>query len=83
MKELLFFPLQIICFASAFFALRALLSYWNIPGLASLLIFSLPVIAFIAFATHDKPKDRIKSFGAIAFWFYSVLLACLGIAVLA
>ncbi len=83
MKELLFFPLQLIGFVIGLAVLRMMLGYFNIAGLGPLLGYSLPTIAFIAFALGGKPKDIARSFAIIAFWFYSVLFACMSIAILA
>ena len=86
MKELLSFLLVLLYFTITYTVLYTILLQFNIidkfSGILILMVYSLPLIGYIAFATTDKPKEVARSFATIAICYYSVLLACLGLTVL-
>lgn len=91
MKELLGFVLVLFYFAASFTAIYFAIDYWNENyfyiaylsdlGLQYVMLYSIPLMAFIAWATNDRFLGKLKCFAVLAFWLYSVLLVCQGIVV--
>ncbi len=65
--------------AMAFVGLHYLILYLGLNDVTALILFALPMIAMIAYSSHDTPSEMIRSAGTIFISFISVVFAALGL----
>jgi hypothetical protein len=75
MKEVKSLLIIIGLVALAFIALHYLILFLGITDMPALILLSLPVIAVIAYTTHETVDDMIRSGLTIFGWYTSVILS--------
>ncbi len=63
----------------AFSFLHALILWLNLPDLAALLMFALPIVAYIAYCTQNSRRQALHSAIRIYATFAAVVLASTGL----
>ena len=69
----------LILFGVAFSFLHLLIVRLNLPDLAALMIFALPVIAYIAYCTQNTRAGMLGSAARIYLGFAGVVLTAAGV----
>ncbi len=82
MKDACSFLFCLVAMWVAFYVLHALINYFEIAGTLALMLFCLPMILFIAYATHEPSQNLIINLLKTAAWFYLPLLAIVGVVML-
>jgi len=80
MKELLSLLVILSLMAMAFVGLHYLILFLGLNDITALILFAMPVIAMIAYSSHDTPSEMMRSAGTIFISFISVILAASGLA---
>ena len=80
MKELLSLLVILSLMAMAFVELHYLILFLGLNDITALILFAMPVIAMIAYSSHDTPSEMMRSAGTIFISFISVILAASGLA---
>ena len=65
--------------AASFVGLHYLILFFKFGDATALILFALPVVAIIAYSTHENPREMLRSALLIYTWFVSVILAALGL----
>ena len=73
------FIATLISMGLAFSFLHGLILWLNLPDLAALLMFALPVVAYIAYCTQNSRRQALLSAIRIYTSFAAVVLACAGL----
>ena len=79
MKSLLSFAATLIFFGVAFSLLHAVSLWLQLPDLAALLLFALPVVAYIAYCTQHSRAAMLRSALRIYASFAAVVLCAGGL----
>ncbi len=65
--------------ALAFVGLHYLILFFKFSDVMALILFALPVVAIIAYSTHETPRKMLRSAISIYTCFVSVILAASGL----
>ena len=79
MKELFSLLIILGLMGLIFVGLHYLILFLGLNELSALILFALPVIAMIAYSSHDTPSEMMRSAGTIFISFISVILAAVGL----
>ena len=79
MKELFSLLIILGLMGLIFVGLHYLILFLGLNDLSALILFALPVIAMIAYSSHDTPSEMMRSAGTIFISFISVILAAVGL----
>ena len=80
MREYIELPVLLVSFIAGSVILHWLVTVSEITGLPSFLIFSVPLLAVIAYTTANDGESFFHSFLRNGFWGYSFILAVAGLA---
>jgi len=79
MKELSSLLIILGLMAMAFVGIHYLILLLGLNDVTALILFALPVVAMIAYSSHDTPSEMMRSAGTIYVSFISVIFAALGL----
>ena len=79
MKELISLLIILGLIALAFVGLHYFILFFGLNDVTALLLFALPVVAMIAYSSHDTLSEMIRSARTIYLSFISVIFAALGL----
>jgi hypothetical protein len=79
MKELLSLLVILGLMAIAFVGLHYLILFLGLNDISALILFAMPVVAMIAYSSHDTLPEMMRSAGTIFISFISVILAASGL----
>ena len=79
MKEFISLLILLGLMAMAFVGLHYLILFFGLNDVAALLLFALPVVAMIAYSSHDTLPEMIRSARTIYISFISVIFAASGL----
>ncbi len=79
MKELISLLIILGLMALAFVGLHYFILFFGLNDVTALLLFALPVVAMIAYSSHDTLSEMIRSARTIYLSFCSVILAASGL----
>ena len=79
MKELILLLIILGLMALAFVGLHYFILFFRLNDVTALLLFALPVVAMIAYSSHDTLSEMIRSARTIYLSFISVIFAALGL----
>ena len=79
MSPVLSYLATLLCFGVAFSFLHLVFVWLKLPDLAALLVFALPVIAYIAYCTQNTRSAMLRSAVRIYLGFSGVVLAAAGL----
>ncbi len=79
MKELISLLIILGLMALAFVGLHYFILFFGLNDVTALLLFALPVVAMIAYSSHDTLSEMIRSARTIYLSFSSVIFAALGL----
>ena len=79
MRELILLLIILGLMALAFVGLHYFILFFGLNDVTALLLFALPVVAMIAYSSHDTLSEMIRSARTIYLSFISVIFAALGL----
>lgn len=79
MKPIISFLITLGLMTVAFVGLHYLILFFKLSDVTALILLALPMIALIAYATHETPREIMRSAGMIYASFISVILAAAGL----
>jgi hypothetical protein len=79
MKELSSLLIILGLMAVAFVGLHYLILFLGLNDVTALILFALPVVAMIAYSSHDTPSEMMRSAVTIYVSFISVIFAAWGL----
>jgi hypothetical protein len=79
MKELSSLLIILGLMAMAFVGLHYLILFLGLNDVTALILFALPVVAMIAYSSHDTPSEMMRSAVTIYVSFISVIFAAWGL----
>jgi len=79
MKELISLLIILGLMALAFVGLHYFILFFGLNDVTALILFALPVVAMIAYSSHDTPSEMIRSARTIYISFISVIFAASGL----
>ncbi len=79
MKELISLLIILGLMALAFVGLHYFILFFGLNDVTALLLFALPVVAMIAYSSHDTLSEMIRSARTIYLSFISIIFAALGL----
>lgn len=79
MFPILSYLATLLSFGVAFSLLHHLIVWLNLPDLAALMVFALPVIAYIAYCTQNTRAAMLASAARIYLGFAGVVLTAAGV----
>ncbi len=79
MKELISLLIILGLMALAFVGLHYFILFFGLNDVTALLLFALPVVAMIAYSSHDTLSEMMRSAGTIFISFISVIFAASGL----
>ncbi len=79
MKELILLLIILGLMALAFVGLHYFILFFGLNDVTALLLFALPVVAMIAYSSHDTLSEMMRSAGTIFISFISVIFAASGL----
>jgi hypothetical protein len=79
MKHIVSFLITIGLTAAAFVGLHYLILSFKFSDAMALILFAMPVVAIIAYSTHETPREILRSAISIYTCFISIILAASGI----
>ena len=79
MKELYSLLIILGLMGLAFVGLHYLILFLGLNDLSALILFALPMIAMIAYSSHDTPSEMMRSAGTMFISFISVIFAAWGL----
>ncbi len=80
MKELFSLLIILGLMATTFVGLHYLILFLGLNDITALILFALPMIAMIAYSSHDTLSEMIRSARTIYLSFISVIFAASGLA---
>ena len=79
MKPIISFLITLGLMALAFVGLHYLILFFKLSDVTALILFALPVVAIIAYSTHETSREMLRSAILIYTCFVSVILAASGL----
>ena len=79
MKHIISFLITLGLMAAAFVVLHHLILFFNFSDVMALILFALPVVAIIAYSTHETSCEMLRSAILIYTCFVSVILSASGL----
>ncbi len=79
LRPVLSFIAALAGFAAAFSVVHWVSFKLALPDLVALLLFALPIVAYIAYCTHDRRQQMLRAGGVIYTGFAATVLACAGL----